>query len=63
MSILVKMLKLNFRGDFETEVLSIFCCFYLVEVTKLNLGQYSESWFSQDFNFRFSQDADVWLRF
>ena len=35
----------------------------LVEVTKLNLGQYSEARFGQDFNFRFSRDADVWLRF
>ena len=35
----------------------------LVEVAKLNLGQYSEARFGQDFNFRFSRDADVWLRF
>ena len=30
---------------------------------KLNLGQYSEAKIGQDFNFRFSRDADVWLRF
>ena len=29
----------------------------------MNLGQYSEARFGQDFNFRFSRDADVWLRF
>ena len=40
-----------------------FCCWYLVEVTKLNPGQYSEARFGQDFNFRFCRDADVWLRF
>ena len=34
-----------------------------VEVTQLNLGQNSEARFGQDFNFRFSQDPDVWLRF
>ena len=33
----------------------------MVEVTKLNLGQYSEARFGQDFNLRFSRDADVWL--
>ena len=27
----------------------------------MNLGQYPESRFGQDFNFRFSQDADVCL--
>ena len=32
-------------------------------VTKLNLGQYSGARFGQDFNFRFSRDADVWLGF
>ena len=56
-------LKSKFRRDFETEVWSVFCCWCLVEVTKLNLGQYSEASFGQDFNFRFSQDTDVWLRF
>ena len=34
-----------------------------VEVTQLNLGQNSEARFGQDFNFRFSRDPDVWLRF
>ena len=43
---LVKILKLKFRQDFEAEVWSVF---YLVEVevevTKLNLDQYSEARF------------------
>ena len=39
----MKILKLKFRGDFESDV--------LVEVTKLNLGQYSEARFGQYFNF------------
>ena len=63
LSSLVKILKLKFRRDFEAEVWSVFCCWCLVDVTKLNLGQYSEARFGQDFNFRFSRDADVWLRF
>ena len=41
------------------EVWSVFCCSCLVEVMKLNLGQYSEARFGQDFNLGFSQDADV----
>ena len=41
MSTLVKILKLKFRRDFEAEVCSVFCCWCLVEVTKLNLGKYS----------------------
>ena len=53
---LVKILKLMFRQDFEAEVWSVFCCCFLVEVTKLNLGQYSEARFGQDF--RFSRDAE-----
>ena len=57
------MLKLKFRRDFEAEVRSVFCCRCLGEVMKLNLGQYSEARFGQDINFRFSRDADVWLRF
>ena len=36
---------------------------FQVEVMKFNLGGYSEARFGQDFNFRFSRDADVWLRF
>ena len=60
---LVNILKLKFKGDFEAEVWSVFCCRCLVEVTKVNLGQYSEARFGQDFNLRFSGDADVWLRF
>ena len=63
LSTLVKILKLKHRRDFEAEVWSVFCCCCLVEVTKLNLGQYSEARFGQDFNFRFSRDADVWLWF
>ena len=35
------MLKLKFRRDFEAEVCSVFCCWCLVEVTKLNLGENS----------------------
>ena len=35
----------------------------LVEVTKLNLGQNSEARFGQYFEFKFSGDTDVWLRF
>ena len=56
---LVKILKLKFRGNFETEVWSVFCCWCLVEVTKLNLGQYFEARFGQDFNLLFySRDAN-----
>ena len=58
-----KILKLKFRRDFEAEVWSVFCCWDLVEVTTLNLGQFSEARFGQDFNLRFSRDADAWLRF
>ena len=32
-----------------------------MEVTKLNLGQYFEARFGQDFKFKFCGDADVWL--
>ena len=60
---LVKILKLKFRRHFEAEVWSVFCCCCLVEVTKLNLGQYYEARFGQDFKFKFSRDTDVWLRF
>ena len=28
-----------------------------------DLGQYSEARFGQDFKFKLSRDADVWLRF
>ena len=31
--------------------------------TKLNLCKDSEAMFGQDFKFKFSGDADVWLRF
>ena len=31
--------------------------------SKLNLGRDCEARFGQDFNFRFSRDADVWLGF
>ena len=30
----------------------------MFEITKLNLGQYFEAKFGQDFNFRFSRDDD-----
>ena len=63
LSILVKISNLKFRRDFEAKVWSVFCCWCLVEVTKWNLGQYSEARFGQDFYFRFSRDTDVWLRF
>ena len=56
-------LKLKFRRDFEAEVWSAFCRWCFEEVTKLNLGQYSEARFGQEFNFRLSWDADVWLKF
>ena len=55
-------LKLKFWRDFEAEVWSAFCRWCFEEVTKLNLGQYSEARFGQDFNFRLSWDADVWLK-
>ena len=44
---------MKFRRDFEAEVWSAFCRLCFEEVTKLNLGQYSEASFGQDFNFRF----------
>ena len=54
---LVKSLKLKFRRDFEAEVWSVFCCWCLVEVTKLNLCEDYEASFGQDFKFKFSWDA------
>ena len=54
------ILKLMLRRDLEAELWSVFCCRYLIEVTKLNLGQDSEARFDQDFKF-FSRDSDVWL--
>ena len=56
------ILKFKIRRVFEAEVWWVFW-WGLVGVTKLNLGQYSEARFGQDFNSSFSQDADVWLRF
>ena len=53
-------LKLMLRRDLEAELWSVFCCRYLIEVTKLNLGQDSEARFDEDFKF-FSRDSDVWL--
>ena len=56
LSILVNILKIKFRRDFEAE--AVFCCWCLVEVTKLNLGQ--------NFKFKFSRAADIiviWSRF
>ena len=35
----------------------------MVLVTKLNRGQDYEARFGHDLKFKFSQDADVWLRF
>ena len=60
---LVKIWKLKFRRYFEAEVWSVFCCWCLVEVTKLNLGQDSEARFGQDFKHKFSRDNNVWSRF
>ena len=39
--------EVEVRRDFEAEVWSVFCCWCLVEVTKLNPGQYSEARFGQ----------------
>ena len=52
LSILVKILKLKFKRDFEAEVRSVFCCLCLAEVTSLNLGQDSEARFGKDFKFK-----------
>ena len=62
---LVKILKLKFRRYFEAGVWSLFAAdvWLRLRMTKLNLGQYSEARFGQDFNFKFSRDANVWLRF
>ena len=49
------------RRDPQKYTYSYHWCF--VKVTKLNLGQDSEVRFGQDFKFKFSRDADVWLRF
>ena len=40
---LVKILKLKFQRDLEAEILSVFCCRYLVDVMKVNLGGDSEA--------------------
>ena len=60
---LIMILKLRFRRDFEAEVWSVFCCWCLVEVKKLNLVHYSEASFGQDFKFMFGRDTDICLRF
>ena len=57
----VQDFDVKFRQDFAAEVWSVFCC-CLVEVTKLNLGQYSKARFGEDLNVD-SRDADVRLRF
>ena len=44
-----KILKMNFRRDFEVEVWSVFCRCYLVKVMKLNFGRDSKARFGQDF--------------
>ena len=36
---LVKILKLKFRQDFEAEVRSVFCCWFLVEILNLLLNR------------------------
>ena len=60
---MVEILRLKFRQDFEAGFCSAFFRECFVEVMKLNLGRDSEARFGQDFYFRFSRDADVWLRF
>ena len=62
---MVKILKLKFKPDFEADVWSVFCCRCLVEVTKLNLGQYSEARFGQDFKVEVQAkfEAGVWSVF
>ena len=55
---LLQIWKLRFGHKAFVQTLST-----LVEIFKLNLGQYSEARFGQDFNSSFSRDADVWLRF
>ena len=57
---LVNIFKLKFRKDFEAGVWLV-CLWCFLEVMKLNLGQYPEARFGQDFNF--SRDADGWSRF
>ena len=56
---LVKILKLRFRQDFGAEYCSAFCCRcfeeVMVEILKLALAKI--------LNFKFSGDADIWLRF
>ena len=41
-------LKLKFMRDLEAELWSVFCCWCLFEVTKLNLGKCSEATFGHD---------------
>ena len=55
---LLQIWKLRFGHKAFVQTLST-----LVKILKLNLGQYSEARFGQDFNSSFSRDADVWLRF
>ena len=54
---LVKILNFGFRRDFEAEVWSVFCCWCLIEV---NLGQYSEARFGQDFGVGFQARFWSW---
>ena len=55
----------KFGQDFEAEVWSVFCCWSLVEFTKLNLGQDSDARFGEDFKFKFSEvsEIEIWSRF
>ena len=55
---LLQIWKLRFGQKAFGQTLST-----LVNILKLNLGQYSEARFCQDFNLSFSQNSDVWLRF
>ena len=60
---MVKILKLEFRKDFEAGVWLVFCGRCFVEVMKLNLGRDFEPRFGLTLNFEFIRGADIWLRF
>ena len=48
----------NFIEHLPVEIVHCFA-----DVMKLNLGRNSEARFGPFFNFKFSRDANVWLRF
>ena len=41
--------EVEVQARFEAGVWSVFCCVFLVEVMKMNLGRNSEAKFGQDF--------------